>query len=281
MAAPNSPDWGIGKRVKTDDGGDTFSQESTPIMSKDSLVGASYFFRGLGLITKPGVRRYAAMPLAINSVLFASLIAYGWTRLERLREATEQWLPGWLDWLSWLLIPIFIVSAVLVLIYGFSLLANLIAAPFNGWLAEAVEHKLTGRAPASNTASEQLQEALRSLYSEIRKLAYFLVRAVLLLLLFLIPGVNVIAPFLWLLFSAWMLAIEYLDYPMGNHGINFSAQRQLLSRRRWLALSFGAAVMVAMLIPGLNFVAIPAAVAGATALWSEQLRKENESAPGH
>lgn len=249
-------------------------------MSKDSLLGVRYFFRGLGLITKPGVRRYVAIPLAINSLLFASLIAYGWTILGQLREATEQWLPAWLDWLSWLLIPLFIISAVLVLVYGFSLLANLIAAPFNGWLAEAVEHKLTGQTPASMTANELLRETFRSLYSEIRKLAYFLVRAVLLLLLFLIPGVNVIAPFLWLLFSAWMLAIEYLDYPMGNHGIKFAAQRQLLSRRRWLGLSFGAAVMVAMMIPGLNFVAIPTAVAGATAMWSEQLRKKQDLTPG-
>lgn len=249
-------------------------------MNQDAVLGASYFFRGLGLISRPGIRRYVTIPLAINSLLFASLIAYGWTKLERLREATEQWLPAWLDWLSWLLIPLFIVSAVLVVVYGFSLLANLIAAPFNGWLAEAVEHRLTGQQPATNTASELFWEVLRSVYSELRKLAYFLVRAVFLLLLFLIPGLNVIAPFLWLLFSAWMLAIEFIGYPTGNHGINFSAQRQLLSRRRWLALSFGGAVMAALMIPGLNLVAIPTAVAGATALWSEQLREERALAPG-
>jgi CysZ protein len=249
-------------------------------MSKDTLLGVRYFFRGLGLISRPGVRRYVAIPLTINSLLFASLIAYAWTRLERLREATEQWLPAWLEWLSWSLVPLFIVSAMLVLVYGFSLLANLVAAPFNAWLAEAVEHKLTGQRPASNTVSELLREAVRCVYSELRKLAYFVVRCALLLLLFLIPGVNVVAPFLWLLFSAWMLAIEYLDYPMGNHGISFSDQRQLLSRRRWLGLTFGAAVMIALMVPGLNFVVVPTAVAGATAMWSEQLQKERAVSAG-
>lgn len=247
-------------------------QEPRWVVSKDSVLGVSYFLRGFGLITRPGVRRYVIVPLAINSLLFAALIAYGWTRLERLRLATEQWLPSWLDWLSWLLVPLFILSAVLVLVYGFSLLANLVAAPFNGWLAEAVEHRLTGQPPAPSAAGSVLRDVLESLSSEFRKLAYFLGRALLLLALFLIPGINVIAPFAWLLFSAWMLAIEYADYPMGNHGINFSAQRQLLSRRRALTLGFGAAIMVALMVPGLNFVVIPAAVAGATAMWSEQLR---------
>ncbi|MEZ5582290.1 MAG: hypothetical protein R3F37_05475 [Candidatus Competibacteraceae bacterium] len=42
-----------------------------------------------------------------------------------------------------------------------------------------------------------------------------------LLVLFVIPGVNVIAPLLWLVFGAWMLALQYADYPMGNHGLRF------------------------------------------------------------
>ena len=249
-------------------------------MSQDTLLGARYFFRGLGLISQPGIRRYVAIPLAINSLLFASLIGYGWTKLEQLRQATEQWLPAWLEWLSWILIPMFIASAVLMLVYGFSVLANLIAAPFNGWLAQAVERSLTGQTSATNTLSEVFWEALRSIYSELRKLAYFLGRATFLLILFLIPGLNVMAPFLWLIFGAWMLAIEFVGYPTENHGITFSAQRQLLSRRPWLALSFGGTVMVALMIPGLNLVVIPTGVAGATALWSEQLRNERALLPG-
>jgi CysZ protein len=69
-----------------------------------------------------------------------------------------------------------------------------------------------------------------------------------------------------------MLAVEYLDYPMGNHGLSFSEQRRRLRRRPMLSLSFGAGVLLLMLIPGLNFLAMPAAVAGATALWVDRLR---------
>ncbi len=68
-----------------------------------------------------------------------------------------------------------------------------------------------------------------------------------------------------------MLAISYVDYPMGNHGLTFPEQRRQLGQRRYLALGFGGAVMCALAIPVVNFLVIPAAVAGATILWVERL----------
>lgn len=90
------------------------------------------------------------------------------------------------------------------------------------------------------------------------------------LILSVIPGLNVAAAPLWILFSAWMLAVEYADYPMANHGLRFARQRELLSQRRFLSLGFGAAVMLALVVPILNFVVIPAAVAGASVMWVER-----------
>lgn len=97
-------------------------------------------------------------------------------------------------------------------------------------------------------------------------------RALPLGLLFLIPGINVAAPFIWALFSAWMLAIEYLDYPMANHALHFATQRRILRGNRLLAYGFGGGTLLLTMIPVLNFIAMPAAVAGATALWVEELR---------
>ncbi|HEB96754.1 MAG TPA: sulfate transporter CysZ, partial [Sedimenticola thiotaurini] len=110
-------------------------------------------------------------------------------------------------------------------------------------------------------------EILPALLMELRKLFYFLLRAIPLLILFLIPVVNVAAPFLWFAFSAWFLTIEYMDYPMGNHGLRLRQQFAELRRARLTALGFGSALMLLMMVPVLNFAAMPAAVAGATALW--------------
>ena len=83
---------------------------------------------------------------------------------------------------------------------------------------------------------------------------------------------------MWLLFSAWMLALEYLDYPLSNHGRLFPHYRGALRQRRWLALGFGGAVLLLTLVPLLNFIVMPAAVAGATALAVKEnlLQEEKE-----
>jgi CysZ protein len=45
-----------------------------------------------------------------------------------------------------------------------------------------------------------------------------------------------------------------------------------VSQKRFLNLGFGSAVSVATMTPFLNFLVMPAAVAGATALWVDQLK---------
>lgn len=238
------------------------------------LSGAAYFGRGLALIARPGLRRYVVFPLLVNVAGLIALIYYGAQQLQRLIEAMVAWLPSWLDWLSWLLWPLFAVAAVLIVVWGFSLLANLVAAPFNGLLAEAVERRVTGAEPAGAGGGWRRlpRELASALYGELRKLGYFAVRALPMLLLFVIPGVNAAAPLLWLVFGAWMLALEYMDFPMGNHGLAFPRQRRLMAGRRLLGVGFGASVMLALAVPLLQFVVIPAAVAGATLMWVEQFR---------
>lgn len=238
-------------------------------MGNNPLHGIGYVLRGLGLIARPGLRRFVIIPLFINTTLFAAVIYYGARRFDELLGSL---LPQWLDWLSWLLWPIFAVAVLMVVFYTFTIIANLIAAPFNGLLAERVEQYLrgTGVAESQSSWSKVLKEALPAILSELKKLAYFLVRAIPLLLLFLIPGLNVLAPFLWIAFNAWFLTLEYGDYPMGNHGMLFPQQRQLHLRWRWTALGFGTTLLLITTIPILNFLAMPVGVAGATAMWVKQ-----------
>lgn len=243
---------------------------------QDILKGFGFVLEGLRLIRLPGLRRFVLVPLAVNSLLFVGLIFAAVTGFEELLQYLLGFLPNWLHWLQYLLWPIFAASVMIILAYGFTLLANLIAAPFNGLLAEAVERHLTGQS-LDQTGSWQalLKDVVPSLLSELQKLAYFALRALPLALLFVIPGVNLAAPLIWTLFSAWMLAMEYADYPMDNHGLKFRNQRPVLRQRRAMAMGFGLTTLGLTLIPVLNFIAMPAAVAGATAMWVRELKARN------
>ncbi|MEM7252096.1 MAG: sulfate transporter CysZ [Pseudomonadota bacterium] len=244
-------------------------------LENNPVTGAVYLVRGAGLIQKPGIRAFAFAPLLINIIFFVVLWFVGLNALEAI-EARIASLPTWLNWLRWLVIPIYYLTTALILFFTFAIFANLFAAPFNGLLAEAVERHLTGEPAKPFLWRDVVADLGNSLRSEVQKLAYFAPRAIGLLILFLIPGVNVVAPFLWALFGAWMLAIGYLDYPMANHGHTFAAQRTRARTRRWLTLGFGGAVMAALLVPIVNLVVVPSAVAGATAFWVDRLKARGE-----
>ncbi len=242
-------------------------------MLGQSLTGAAGLFRGLKLINTPGLRRFVIIPVSINILVFTLSI---WVLVQQFTPLVEKWiayLPEWLAWLEWLFWLIFALAAILLVFYTFALLANLIAAPFNGLLAEAVEKHLTGEPlPSGGSLVKALKETPNALFDELRKIGYFLLRAIPLLILFWIPLLNLAAPVLWMLFSAWMMAVEYHDYPMGNHGLLFSTQRKRLGQRRMMSLGFGGMTMLATMIPVVNFLVMPAAVAGATALWVQHLK---------
>ncbi len=240
-------------------------------MSNNPVSGAGYALRGLKLITVPGLRRFVAVPFAVNLVVFGLLVWLGVHQFEILLD----WLlpeDRWWSFLRWLLWPLFALTLVLAVFFTFTAVANLIAAPFNGLLAEKVEHYLNGSLHEQISGDRGLwQEIVPAVSSELRKLRYFLIRAVPLLILLLIPGVNLVASVLWAGFSAWFVSLEYADYPMGNHGKAFADQLACLKRQSLLTLGFGGGITLLMMIPLVQFVAMPAAVAGATALWCERL----------
>lgn len=236
------------------------------------FAGIDYFLQGLRLIFRPGLRRFVVIPLGINVLLFGGLIWLGAGQFQQFMDWLMPELPNWLQWAEWLFWLLFGVSALLILFFTFSLLANLVGAPFNSLLAEAVEFHLTGQRPAEGGWQKMLKELLPTLLDELRKLLYFVAWSLPFLLLFIIPVVNVIAPFTWLAFSAWMLTLEYADYPMGNHDLKSAEQKRLLGQQRLLSLGFGSAVTVATMTPILNLLVMPAAVAGATALWVERFK---------
>ena len=152
--------------------------------------------------------------------------------------------------------------------FTFTMLANILAAPFNGFLAEEVEVVVRGEdaAPASSWA--ELSAMLpRTIGRELRKLAYFAPRALALLVLSFIPVMNLAAAPLWLLFGVWMMAVQYIDYPADNTKLSWTDMKGWVRQRRWQSLSFGAVTYAALLVPVLNLLIMPAAVAGATLVW--------------
>lgn len=236
------------------------------------LSGPLYFGEGLKLIMRPGLRRFVVLPLSINLILFIGTISFALRKFNGWVEHLMPSIPASLNFLDYVLVPLlyaFFVVLVLAMIYfTFTMIANIIAAPFNGFLSEKVEVVVRGQ---DNFPPFSLGELIaivpRTMAREFRKLRYFLPRALGLLVLSFIPGLNLIAAPLWLLFGIWMMAVQYIDYPADNHKLGFTEMLAWLRSKRLSSLGFGGITYLALLVPLLNVLFMPAAVAGATLFW--------------
>jgi CysZ protein len=203
--------------------------------------------------------------MLINVVLYSAALTLGYFYISDL---INQFIPSWLQWLSWILWPLFFISFFIAGFFTFTVVANLLAAPFYGKLSAKTLVMIKGQ--TSVVAEQPLAKVL---FAELKRMGYLATRALPLLVLSVIPGINVLAPFLWALFGAWGMVLEYLAYPLENEGVLFSEQKILVKSVRFGALSFGGLAVLGLTIPVLNIIVAPAAVIGAT-LYFDDIKED-------
>ena len=244
-------------------------------MNGNFVTGAGYFMRGLAMTFQPGLLRFVIVPLIANVVLFSLM---GWLLYEVITDfydAAMLTVPEWLQFLSWIITPLLWLVGGLMTGYASTLLVLMLTSPFHALLAEKVEESITGETlPALEGVAAALLEVPRSLFREIRKFLYYVPMALAALLLTIIPVVNAFAPLGWVLLGAWIMSLQFIDYPMDNHRLPFREVRDACAERRSSTIGFGGTVAFFTGIPLLNLVVIPAAVIGATLLWCEELRSQ-------
>ncbi len=237
-------------------------------MKGNLFQGFSYLFEGFRIVCQPGLRKFLWVPLCVNVALFALLIMWAKSLFSGWMAYLLSWLPEWLAFLEWLFWIIYFIAILMVIFYSFVAAANLLAAPFYGYLAEITEARLTGKSQSAEFSwSTLLAMVPRTVIRETQKILYYLPRVLGLFVLGLIPGLNALIALIWIVFSGWMMAIQYIDYPADNNQMSFKEMRSYLSHNRLTALGFGLITFGATLLPVLNFLALPAAVCGAVAFW--------------
>ncbi|EPF9729832.1 sulfate transporter CysZ [Vibrio fluvialis] len=242
-------------------------------MQAQQRSGLGYFFYGFDIAVSPGVRRFVLMPLLTNILLVGGALYYLFSHLDSWINDWMGQIPDWLSWLSYILWPLLVITILATFSYFFSTLANFIAAPFNGLLAEKVEEKLTGKKVNDDGVLAVVKDVPRIMAREWRKLVYVLPKAIGLFILLLIPALGqTLGPILWFIFTAWMLAIQYCDYPFDNHKVTFNDMRNSLKQKQGKAYTFGMLVSVLTTIPVVNLFVMPVAVCGATAMWVNEFR---------
>jgi len=235
--------------------------------ANNPFIAAGFLLRGIKLLTNPKLRLLILVPILINIVVYSAALALGYYYVDML---IARFIPESLQWLNWILWPLFFISFFIAGFFTFTVLANLIAAPFYGILSAKTLTVISGRAQIVE------QPLLRVIAAELKRALYIMTRMLPLFILFFIPVVNIIASIALSLFGAWCLAMEFMAYPLENEGLLFADQKRLL-KTKWLgALSFGAVTMIGLTVPVLNIIIGPAAVIGSTMYVHEMQEKQVE-----
>jgi CysZ protein len=250
------------------------------------IQGVRYPLRAFRIIRSDRVlRRYALLPFAINLLVFGLALTafvywYGdlwhliadWTNIAR--PESWYWLPVYwlLELVGWLLAALLVLVAILVIWFTFTLVGNILAAPFNELLSAATEQKLeTSVMEASQGGWIDLyREGWRAIGDETRKLGFFVAVQAILLPLNIFPLIgNLAYMVLSLGFGVLFVALEFVDYPMARRRIPFAERRRTVWRNRAVMSGFGGSLFLSFLIPGLNLIVLPLGVVGGTLLYHE------------
>jgi uncharacterized protein involved in cysteine biosynthesis len=245
--------------------------------------GVRLLFQGIGMLLRErSLWALAAVPVTFCTVALTGAGVLVYSNFEVLFLALTSWLPGlevaaWYEWLwlgpAKLLIGLFEV-VLFAAFCGVALLvallvANLASAPFLDLLSQRVESIVAGEAsdPGASGFGAILREARRSLTNEFQRLVFFVgVWAVVSLGGVLIPGGQLIAPPVLLIFTALFLPLDYAGYHLDRRQVPFLTRRSWLRDHLPVMLGFGSTAMATALVPGLNLLLLPSLVVAGTLL---------------
>jgi CysZ protein len=239
--------------------------------------GLTYSFRGARLVyaERPGLVRYWGMPVLLTLLAAVGIVWGAVSARDALVESVWSTPTGEDAWDGALRALHAVVEWLVALLLAFgglvalSLVTAPMAAPFNDALSEAVEEHVTGRPGAPFSLRILLRDTVRTVFLELAKFAlYAVVMGPLFVLSFVVPvlgqAVYVVFGFV---FTAVYFSIDYIDWPASRRDRGLRARVAVLRRNFWPMFGFGTGVWFFLIVPFVNLLFMPAAVAGGTLLF--------------
>ncbi len=229
---------------------------------KSFFSSLAYPFRGVGYVLgRPPLWKYFAAAFAINVVLFVLLTVL----FLKYRVALVDWITPDRFW-KWAQVAIewiFTGIVALLALFLFTIVGNLLAAPFLDAMTERILADLGETLPPPRGAGRAFLRALRN---QSIKLVFFGAIQVLLLLLWIIPGVGLLHPPLSAILTILFLGFEYIDYPLDARQLPVPKRFAWMLGHPGATLAYGLVLFPVFLIPFVGYACLPLAVAGASLL---------------
>ncbi|MFW5966807.1 MAG: EI24 domain-containing protein [Persicimonas sp.] len=231
-------------------------------------------FRAARFLTKnTKLVPFVIIPAVINALLFGLsaffLVSHAGDLVEWLWQK-----PGADAFLEYLLVALWYVfyalSIILALVVSYFvvlLAGGIVASPFHDLLSEHTERILRGTDELPESDASFVADTLRSLGSSAGIALLYLVIIAPVMLLNLIPGAgNMAATIIGTGVSAFFVSLEYTDPTLERHQVPLKKKLRLIREHLPLTGGFGLGASLLLWVPLLNFLCMPIAVIGGTAL---------------
>lgn len=206
-----------------------------------------------------------AIPAIINVFMFVIITAALMWNADWFMFFDEPSKGSWTYFLLiglWWIYKILLYPLLLVVSYFLTLmLAGIVASPFNEVLSERAEHRMMGETVSSEEGWRAM--VVGGLRGILQAAATGIPRVILVGLLSLIPGIG---PILGAIVASYFIALEYTDYAFERRRYGFRQKLSTVWKHRKMAMGFGLGMDLLLIIPFVNFLAIPIAVVGGTAV---------------
>ncbi len=249
----------------------------TPTVATRRGGAVSEFFAGIGLLLRgqgmvlrsPTLWLRGLIPALITFVVLGAglfvLVKWDGQIATFLTPFADHWSSGLRTTMRAVVEVALLGGWILLSVLLFTAITLIIGQPFYESIAKRIDDNLGGIKDERNVAF--WRQLPRSIVESSRLLFLTAIKAVLVFLVALIPVVGqVAAPILGAFVGGWAIALELTSVAFERRGLVLRHRRQLLGARRAMTLGFGLAAFLCLLVPGVDVLLMPGAVAGATLL---------------
>lgn len=243
---------------------------------RDFFTGVRLFGQGLGILLRsPRLLLVGALPALLTTLLLLGgmiLLVY---RIDDLAALVTPFADDWAEGLRAAVrvaagVALFAAALVTGLL-SFTALTIAVGGPFYEHIAEKVDDELGGGPDGPDLSWWRL------LGMGLRDGVLLVLRSLLFTIPLLVAGFvpvvgQTVVPVLLALVTAWFLALELVSVPFYRHGMDLRQRRELLARRRALAVGLGLPVSLLSLIPFAALVVMPVGFVGGVLVAREVLR---------
>jgi CysZ protein len=230
------------------------------------LSGLEAFGSGIGFILiTPRVWGYALVPVAMLLALWcglSGLAIWGAPHLSTSVFGAELGTWGQIGYWS------MTITLVLLGILVAALVALSLAQPLSGFALESISHAqevaLTGTAAPKTSFVANVISTAKAVFMAL--LIGGTLLAILFVINFFFPPAAIVTVPLKFIVCGWMLAWDFIDYPLAMRGVGLEGRFAWVGRNFGAFTLFGLSWALLVVVPGVVLIVLPMGVAGATQL---------------